>query len=371
MSIASLAGEPSRTPLLRRAAGIFLLILLYLLAAGASFDGFYSRWGLSEARPFVSAAAMLDGTADRPFVYRQLLPEIARAVSAALPESIRDGFAAFGVQPSDRLPGKTKLGLWPGVADQPAYVLPYYVLYLSSFSLYFLALFLMRHVCLANGMGPVSATMAPAIFALGLPLVVSYFYDFSEIFFLFLALCCARPGRRWLLVPIAAFAAWNKEAYLFFVLALSTLYIRSRRDVAGLAVIGVSALISGAVYLYEKGLYRQNGGGNVQFHLWDNIAFYANPLNLVRRDIIYGIPLLANYSLLTVAALVAVVALGWRRLPPRMKLFTVACLAISAPLFALFTAPGSLRNLSFLYPSVVVLIAATLDGLRERADDPA
>jgi hypothetical protein len=311
---------------------------------------------------------MLDGTAARPFVYRQLLPQTAKAVVAALPASIERRLVARAIFVKAAVPGrKTDLGLWRGDADRPAQAAAYYIVYLLGFGFFFLSLFLMRQACLLSGATAWSATAAPAVFALILPILQSvggFVYDFSEIFFLFAALCCARPGWRWLLVPIAAVAAFNKESYLFFILALTPLYVRTLRDRTGLLIVGAAALVSGAVYLIEKLRYAGNGGGSVMFQLSDNLAFYANPLNLLRLEFTYGLPLFAGYSLPMLAAVAAVAMLGWRRLPARTRLFTWACLAINIPLLLLFAAPGATRNLSLLYPSLLLLIAGTIDQSR-------
>lgn len=350
----------------------FLLTLLYLAAAAAAYHGFYGKWGLRDNQPQTSIAAMLDGTADRPFVYRQLLPRMARATIAILPAGIERKLQAKALALRTGVPGRrTELGLWRGDADRPTYAAPYYIVYLLGFFFLFASLFLIRRSCQLAGVTASAAAAAPVAFALCLPMLQSvggFVYDFSELFFLFAGLCCALPGRRWLLVPIAAVAAFNKESYLFFVLALIPLYVRDARDRRGIAVIATAALGAGAVYLAEKLRYAGNGGGDVMFQLAGNLVFYTNPLNLFRVEISYGVPLFAGYSLPTLAAVAALVLLGWRRLPHRLRLFTLACAAINVPLLLLFAAPGSTRNLSFLYPSLVFLIAAAMDRMREETD---
>ncbi len=57
--------------------------VLFVVSAAASFNGFYGKYHFREygldAYPVTEVNKMLDGTADRPFVYRQMLPQIARA----------------------------------------------------------------------------------------------------------------------------------------------------------------------------------------------------------------------------------------------------------------------------------------------------
>ena len=79
------------TDLAWRLSAGFLLLCLYFLAAASSCNGFYLPWGLRDGQWGYSLPAMVDGTAARPFVYRQLLPIIANAVYLGLPEPVEIG----------------------------------------------------------------------------------------------------------------------------------------------------------------------------------------------------------------------------------------------------------------------------------------
>src|SRR4051812_4978175 len=66
------------------------LFILFAVAAAASFSSFYEKWHFREAggRGFdrgVEFSQMIDGTARRPYIYRQLLPDTANVLVRVLP----------------------------------------------------------------------------------------------------------------------------------------------------------------------------------------------------------------------------------------------------------------------------------------------
>src|ERR1700761_948819 len=72
------------------------LCVLYLTVAAASFHAFYDKWGfrdvpqkgyVGESHYFFSQ--MLDGSAERPFIYRRLLIQVAAKIESALPDTVR------------------------------------------------------------------------------------------------------------------------------------------------------------------------------------------------------------------------------------------------------------------------------------------
>ena len=58
----------------------FLLALFYVIVAAAAFNGFYAKWRLNDGHAPHSLASMVDGTAYRPYVYRQLVPAVANGI---------------------------------------------------------------------------------------------------------------------------------------------------------------------------------------------------------------------------------------------------------------------------------------------------
>jgi hypothetical protein len=362
------AGSRGRVALGDRVMGLCLLIVAYALVAAAAYGGYYEKWQLRESYPRFDAGAMLDGTAARPFVYRQLIPTFANETARAMSPTLRARVTAVLVQPRADAPGQTKMHMRAGTASDPAYALRYYLMFLAGYAALFAALFAMRGLCRQAGLSAAGATVAPILFALALPVLMTkggYLYDFPEILFCFafLVAALAGPRWRWACLPIALLGAFNKESFLFFILATAPLVIRHRRDLAGLIVWLLSLAGSGGVYLAIKTRYAANAGGSVENHLADNLAFYANPLRLLELEVSYAVPLFAGYSIISVGAVAMIAWLARGRIARPLLLHILLAALINVPLLLLFAFPGEMRNLSLLYPALVLAIAAAFDRL--------
>jgi hypothetical protein len=348
---------------LTRSVTAFLIFTLFLLASASSFGGYFGKWGFRDGDVRFSFAKMVEGRADKPFVYRRLLPAIANTVEQAVPQSAKQAMMPALIKWGVAAP-TLAVGVRSGEADNPRYALRYNVIYYIDFALLFASMFLMSSLVRRAGFSSFIAVLAPVLFALVFPLLLEnggYFYDVSEVFLMFAALRLARPKARWLLPLLAVVGAYNKESYLFFLLTLAPLVIETRRDWKGALILGGSVFVAGAVYLWVKGQYVHNPGGATEFHLFDNLVYYINPLSLLKGERTYGVNLPAAYSTIFLPMLVIVCVLGWRRIITPMRHYIIAAAVVSAPLFLLFAYPGEIRNLSFLYPALLLFIAGVLE----------
>lgn len=66
-----------------------LFALLYVLSAVYAMSYFFQNSALGDAYPRTRFDAMVDGYAAKPFIYRQLVPILVRAVDRATPASVR------------------------------------------------------------------------------------------------------------------------------------------------------------------------------------------------------------------------------------------------------------------------------------------
>jgi len=336
----------------------FVLGVLYAVVAAASFQGYYTKWYMSDDYAKQSLTSMMDGSADRPYVYRQLLPQLANAIEAALPESVRAAITTRLVEAKGALSS-------PGGRDarKEGYELRYRIVYYGIFLCLFLSLFVLRSICISAGVDQASASAAPAIFALMVPILQTrggFFYDLSEILALSLAVRFALSGRAIALLVLAVPATANKESFLFFILALLPLLTQRLPLRSALSTIAGTVVISGATYLYIRSIYAGNGGDNVIFQLFKNLPFYANPLNLLKPDQTYGLPLFKGYGAIVIGWFGVLMVYGWRIVPDYIRQHLVLAALINLPLFLLFCAEGEMRNLSMLYVATVVLIAGAL-----------
>ncbi len=142
------------------------------MAASAGFVGYIAKWGLLDGSSRNSIERMLDGSADRPFVYRQLVPSIARWADRIVPQQAKEYLG-------DRLRPELQFRKLT-VIEKAELRFPYLVVYYLIFFALLASLFVLRIVVLAAGVGELQALVAVAALALAFPYlqtVGGYFYD--------------------------------------------------------------------------------------------------------------------------------------------------------------------------------------------------
>ncbi|WKK17315.1 hypothetical protein QQL45_26595 [Achromobacter insolitus] len=356
----------------------FLLSCAYVVIAAAVINGFYTKWRLGDGHPSFGLSQMVEGTAHRPYVYRQFVPALANGIQNLLPP-------ATVARLSERLAEPRRLNSRSGLAMRypasealvPAFTLRYHLVYYLTFFALLAALFVMRRVCLAVGADAVAATLAPAAVALMLPFFLTeggYFYDFFELLFMMSAMLLAmgaspgRPLRLIALLLLAGVATWNKEAFFFFAPALYPLLRRNLSRAQATALVAGLVFVCGCVYLALRMRFAGNPGSTVDFQLWDNLRFYVDPGNWLRTESTYGVLLPRGFGIVSLLACTGIAVCGWARLPRTMRRHALLALSINLPLFLLFCSPGEMRNLSMLYPSLLGLLAlATMAWIRPAA----
>ena len=362
----------------------FLLAMLYVMVAAAAFNGFYTKWRLNDGHGPHSLASMVDGTAYRPYVYRQFAPAIANGIQDLLP-------AATVARLSERLADPRRVNSRSGLAMrfpaseamQAPVTLRYHIVYYLTFLALLGSLFAMRSVCLRAGASAPAATAAPLVIALLLPFFLTeggFFYDFFEVLFMACAILLAwripveRPlraaGRLGLLAVVAAMATWNKEAFFFYVVTLYPFLRLSLPRLKAAAVVAGLVFVCGCVYLALRMRYAGNPGGAVSFQPGANVFYFLDPGNWFRTESTYGVALPKGLSAVMVLMIAGVAATGWRLLPAPFRLHVLMALAVNVPLFLLFAAEGEARNLSMLYPSLLVLMAMALTAWMNVAAPP-
>ena len=348
----------------------FLLCCAYVVVAAAVMNGFYTKWRLNDGHAALGLTQMVEGTAYRPYVYRQFVPALANGIQSLLPPSTVARLSERLAEPR-RVDSRSGLAMrYPGSeALMPAVTLRYHLVYYLTFAALLTSLFVMRRVALQAGAGAAAATIAPALLAMVVPFFLTeggFFYDFVELMFIMsavlLALGASRqtPVRLCALVALAGLATWNKEAFFFFTPALYPLLRRNLPRLHAAGVVGVLLLVSGCVYLALRLRYAGNPGSTVDYQLWDNLRFYVDPGNWLRTENTYGVLLPRGFSIVSMLAFAGIAIHGWTRLPQPLRWHARLALAINLPLFLLFCSPGEMRNLSMLYPSLLCLLALSL-----------
>lgn len=363
----------------------FLLVLLYGVVAAAAFHGFYTKWRLNDGHVPHSLASMVQGTADRPYVYRQFAPALANGIQGLLS-------AAAVARISERLADPRRVNSRSGLAMrypaseamQAPVTLRYHLVYYLTFLALLGAMAAMRSICLKAGASVPAATTAPLVVALLLPFFLTeggFFYDFFEVLFMAWAILLAwripvhSPGRAGgrliLLAAVAAMATWNKEAFFFFVATLYPLLRLSLSRIRAAGVVAALVFVCGCVYLALRMRYAGNPGGAVSFQPGANLLYFLDPGNWFRTESTYGVALPKGLSAVMVLMIAGVAVIGWGRLPAPLRQHVLAAVAVNVPLFLLFAAEGEARNLSMLYPSLLVLMAMALTAWMRGAASPA
>jgi hypothetical protein len=338
-----------------KSAGFILLFTVYFLVSSAAFNGFYDKWGFNDGMPKWGIEGVLNEDGYRPFVYRQLLPDIARAVDRAITPKLD-----AKLRPKMYNDGELRTKVIRSVWQPGGYFWRYHVVYYLTFLSILAGCFALRWALMQIEIGKVRATVAPAIFMLLVPIIqtnTGQFYDYPEILFMALAAGCALSGGWAWILPISVLATWNKEAFLFFIATLYPL-LRTRlgRMASGGVVLG-AMFVSGVTYLVVRGRYVGNPGGAIEYHLQDAVRIYSSLAEWLRTEINYGIPTPKGFSIPAFAILALLVARCWGDLSRTMRNHALVALAINLPLFIVLCYPRELRNMSMLYFTLAALIA--------------
>ena len=334
--------------------------LVYLLVAAAAFNGYYSKVGFQDESSFDSAYQILDGSAARPYVFRRLDPMIANGLADATPEPVRQQIWRHFVQD-----GKSRIA--PGVATTrgPRYFLAYTVLYYLVFFEFLASLFVLRGV-FGHFVGPVAATITPAIWALLMPVIQAVggglFYDYGELLFLSCAVLAALDRHLIGLGILTVLGTLNKETFLVFIPTLIPFLHPPMHFKRLVPTIGGLMTISAVIYAWLNQTYAGNAGSDVEAQWATNLLFYANLRNLLRFEPAYGLLLPRVWNLFWIVVGAAVVSATWSKVDRRLKQHLIIATLINLPLFLLFAAPAETRNLSLCFVGFACLIAYALDG---------
>jgi hypothetical protein len=355
----------------------FLFIFAYLIVAAASFNGYFTKWAFRDTDSRTSIDLMFDGTAHRPFVYRQLIPQIANFLDKEIPISIKEEIATVSKDLNDDC---TTYGYRQCPFDtytsarieslKPEYMFRYSIVYVITFASLLTSMFLLREICIEVSKSRISGTLAPICFALILPLIFTrggYFYDFFELMFMSVVFLLALRKRFIWILPITLLATFNKESFPIFILALIPLIqpFMSRKKL--LIFISSNIFIAAIINFIGKSTYANNPGANAEYQLVDNIKFYLKPLNyLFSFEWTYGMYLPKGFSIFILLALFIIILKSWPSLERRIKQHTLFALVITIPLFTVFCTKDELRNLSMLYIAFTIMIAVYLKDILDR-----
>lgn len=337
-------------------ASRFLLFCLFWIVAAASFSGFAGKWGLRDGEPRFGAEMIINATADKPFVYRRLLPLAAEFLDHCTPIKLKS------LVLSKIRPERTFARIQS--SDDSTFRFRYICIYYFYFFALLSCLYILRMILLDFHISQLGAVLAPAAFVLAFPYIQTfggYYYDIAELLFASLAFLLAVRGKLLLFVLLALPATLNKETFFFI---LPTFYPLLRQHITknkAFLTLAAAIVLSGVINVLIKNQFAHAAGGISEFHLFENIRAYLNPLTYLQYEVTYGLAGPSGAFLGTIAATVLVFLRSWPYCPARLRHHVLIAVFINLPLFVLFCAPGEIRNLSLLFVGFVVLIGFALD----------
>jgi hypothetical protein len=349
-------------------------VLLIFMAVSASVLNIFMQTRSFRERniPF-AYSKMLDGSAERPYVYRQLVPIIANYAASLVPPEEQPTFVEqhldkyhlkqfyFGKNKDFRKYDGIPVDEWsPGYAIK--YHVAYFILFLSLLgTLYCLRALTSIVIPNENPLAP----FIPVLFILLIPLTFvsgNYYYDSVELLFLSLLLLTAIKGYyAWwlLLLPMAVL---NKESNILVPFLYAAIIIGNSSKWRNRIFIAIGMAVSLGVYFFIKSKYSQNLGGTVIWQLRDNIDYWLTPKSYLLWHDFYApmIPFPRGLNIILLVVLAKLLFWRWGEKPLFTKRLFVLAALINLPLFILFSWHDEIRNLSFLFLPVYLLSVHTL-----------
>ena len=332
---------------------LFTVVIFYVVAA-ASFNGFFVIYAFMEKHDNRrSFEEMYDETAHRPFVYRQLMIKISKEIRNELPQDFQNALMQE-FKRSDIIREH-----YAQSEINPAHAIEYHLLYFMCFGCLLFSMFLWRDIGVEITENVLAGKLTACIFALIFPLFewLGVFYDCSEVFFFSLAALFACRGNWLALIILTPIASYNKESFLFFILALYPLLESKIGRKKAAPVIIFSAFLSGCVYLYQSAIYAGNPGGTVEWHFYDHLRDFTILRSWMFSQQFYGVYWGVGFFLPNVFMIAWLVKCTWKKIPAPWKNHMKIALTINLPLFVLFCYPNEIRNFSLLYVSFIVILS--------------
>lgn len=329
-----------------------MLIFLILTVSAAGFCGFFVKWALRDDAETFGFTAMIENTAKRPFIHRQLVPVIAKSIVEVIPEKTKEKLSANLLE-KKHIEKRFAQAIIP-----PKYVLEYYLTVAICFLSFFAAIWILRGLLIEVLQDEVAGTLGAMLFALIFPyfeVLGGYYYDILEILFMFLAAKFALRGKFIALLILAPIATWNKESFFFF---LATLYPLTRLNFdakKSAAITLASIFFSGLAYLYVREMFINNPGDAADGRFFEHMEFLFDISTYFLTDSIYGVPLPSRMFFLHIIYVLFIAKSSWKNLNDGWKNHAKIALIINGVLYFLYVVPGELRDLSMLYISLIIL----------------
>ena len=366
-SPAALAARPAfvSTAGLKRFTRTFLTYFLFFIAAASTLDAQLREWSLREEADRFGLTQIIEGSADKPWAFRILVPKTVVLLHDNLPQSVRRLLS------NERIGSKIAARYWKGDKRGVAFsaeLNEYYVLFASIMFAAYLGMLLALRTLTTDLLGRASAyaNLAPLGFALLLPLTFiggSYFYDPVELFFFSTFALALIRTRILVAAALVFFATLNKETGVLLPFLFSPLVLSRHMPRAALKQLIFLQTVALCAYVLVRVSGADNPAGFVEHHLASNLEFWQDWRAYTAFFGAYNavIPVPRGLNVITLALVGLLLALN------RHRDWPVWCLMIatlvSLPLFLLFCLHDELRNLSFMFVPMYLVLVRTIERL--------
>ena len=354
----------------KKSVSVIFLAFALFLASAAAYNGYFTKWAFQDGNERMSLDRMLDGTAYRPFVYRQLVPQIAKFIC----KQRSDGVNADYIKHRPYLP---ETFVRASLARDPRFSFTYRLVYYLSFASLFLCSILLYMVLRDAVSNRLAALIAVFISVLLMPIFMcngGYFYDPVEWMFFAASFRIAQKHSPWWLLPLSAAATFNKESFLFFIPTLLPVLLSRFKKPMACGSLAVSMMIAIAVNIAVKHAYAMNPGCIMENHFIGNLSFYLNPHSYIMKEYNYSIPFPQGFNIFYLLLLASVLVSAWKRTNKVFRATIILSALINIPLLIIFCYQDELRNLSIMFVPLAVLLAqfiANIDRKDGAIDDQA
>jgi hypothetical protein len=340
---------------------------IYFLVCVVVLFTFLSNWSLLDGMPRNSLAKMLAGSADKPFVYRLLLPKLVGAVEPVLPGVISNVLAdniapLFQRQFASNFVDRFKYDE-PGLRSraskdwsEKSYRVKYMLIVILMFLSLCATLILLSRIASTLGASKSAILWGPVIYVLLLPLTFlngGYYYDFAEQFFVSCLLLTLLTGNWFGFVLVAIVGQLNKETMLMLPFFLMPLIAKKIELPRAILVASFTTIACFLIYWVVKANFDSNSGMTMEYNLTSNLAFWSDLASYTRLADMYaiGIPLpRVSFCLVVIAAVV----LG--RHAPRSIIFSCSiALGVLVPMFFVFGHYDEFRSIGSAFPFLYLL----------------
>ena len=273
---------------------------------------FYVYLSITQVGTYTPAklARALEGTAERPFIYRILVPWLARVTAPAIPQSI-----AAQITHLPHPVQKTFNALREGGYDRQAAIV-LLLMFLSLVGFAYAQQNFLTELGMVSPQEQFALPLLAQIFILPFTIFFGYIYDLPQLFLVTLGLLFMLRGEWAMYLLTLALACLNKETTLLLIAVFFFYYLRRLPLQTFIKLLTVQLLIFSAIRIVLMVLFRNNPGSPLLMTLMVHYEQYREFPPAILINLAFFLPL------------VFLSLRGWERKHPFLRAGSVMFVAL-------------------------------------------